>query len=203
MTARTPRPTTDPATPTTRTRLVDAAIAVARRDPSHLTLDAVAEEAGVSKGGLLYHFPDKDALMEAIVDSVISRFDAAMAVASAADPAPGGWARAYVRVCADPEASLPDLAPTMLAVVANRPALLGRMAAAFGSYQERAVADTDDAVAATLLRLAADGLWLADAFGLAPPEGRARDDLLALLDRLGGAPSPEAVGEAATAGGQP
>lgn len=30
------------------------------------TLDSVAEKANVSKGGLLYHFPSKDALMEAM-----------------------------------------------------------------------------------------------------------------------------------------
>lgn len=179
----------------TRDRLVDAAVEVARRDPAHLTLDAVAEEAGVSKGGLLYHFPDKDRLMEAVIDRLLDRFESALVQAAAADPRPGGWARAYVRVCADPEASLPDLAPTMLAVVANRPELLERMAAAFTSYQDRIMADAPDAATATLLRLAADGLWLADAFGLAPPVGGDRRQLLALLDHIGeGAPdgrSPE------------
>ena len=32
------------------------------------TLEAVAAEAGVSKGGLLYHFRSKDALAEALID---------------------------------------------------------------------------------------------------------------------------------------
>ncbi|NRG41831.1 TetR family transcriptional regulator [Rathayibacter sp. VKM Ac-2804] len=35
------------------------------------TLDAVAKAAGVSKGGLLYHFPSKDAL----VDGLVGRLD--------------------------------------------------------------------------------------------------------------------------------
>ena len=35
------------------------------------TLDAVARAAGVSKGGLLYHFPSKDAL----VDGLVGRLD--------------------------------------------------------------------------------------------------------------------------------
>ena len=43
--------------PSARARLLDAAVAVVRRDGAQaLTLDAVAAEAGVSKGGLLYHF---------------------------------------------------------------------------------------------------------------------------------------------------
>ena len=32
------------------------------------TLDAVAKKAGVSKGGLLYHFPNKEALIEVLLD---------------------------------------------------------------------------------------------------------------------------------------
>ncbi|MCL4694718.1 MAG: TetR/AcrR family transcriptional regulator, partial [Candidatus Hydrogenedentes bacterium] len=47
--------------------LLDSAEAVVvEGGPSRLTLDAVAEKAGVSKGGLLYHFPTKDALVEAM-----------------------------------------------------------------------------------------------------------------------------------------
>jgi AcrR family transcriptional regulator len=34
----------------------------------HLTLDEVAKTAGVSKGGLLYHYPSKEALLTAIVE---------------------------------------------------------------------------------------------------------------------------------------
>ena len=32
-----------------------------------LTLEAVAKEAGVSKGGLLYHFSNKEALIEGMI----------------------------------------------------------------------------------------------------------------------------------------
>jgi len=39
------------------------------------TLDAVARAAGVSKGGLLYHFPSKDAL----VDGLVARLDERLA----------------------------------------------------------------------------------------------------------------------------
>ncbi|SWD32702.1 transcriptional regulator [Klebsiella pneumoniae] len=33
-----------------------------------LTLEAVAQRAGVSKGGLLYHFPSKEALIKGMVE---------------------------------------------------------------------------------------------------------------------------------------
>ncbi len=48
--------------------LLDAAEAVvARQGIANLTLDAVAAEVGMSKGGVLHHFPTKDRLVEAMV----------------------------------------------------------------------------------------------------------------------------------------
>jgi AcrR family transcriptional regulator len=48
--------------------LLDAAEAVVvRQGIANLTLDAVAAEAGMSKGGLLHHFPTKNRLVEALV----------------------------------------------------------------------------------------------------------------------------------------
>src|SRR2546427_10493234 len=49
-------------------KLLDAAEAVVvRQGISNLTLDAVAAEAGMSKGGLLDYFPTKDRLVEALL----------------------------------------------------------------------------------------------------------------------------------------
>ena len=48
--------------------MLDAAeVVVVRQGIANLTLDAVAAEAGLSKGGLLHHFPSKDRLIEAMV----------------------------------------------------------------------------------------------------------------------------------------
>ena len=47
-------------TATRDTILSAAANLVLRKGASRMTLEAVAREAGVSKGGLLYHFPSKE-----------------------------------------------------------------------------------------------------------------------------------------------
>ncbi|HEX2269893.1 MAG TPA: helix-turn-helix domain-containing protein [Pyrinomonadaceae bacterium] len=48
--------------------LLDTAEAVVvHQGIANLTLDAVAAEAGMSKGGLLHHFPTKDRRVEALV----------------------------------------------------------------------------------------------------------------------------------------
>ena len=36
-----------------------------------VTLDAVSGASGVSKGGLLHHFPNKNALLEGLLDSLL------------------------------------------------------------------------------------------------------------------------------------
>ncbi len=61
----------------TRETLIQAANQVLVRDGiNHLTLEAVAQVAGVSKGGLLYHFPNKEALVEGMIDHYLSQFEA-------------------------------------------------------------------------------------------------------------------------------
>src|SRR5664279_3356208 len=61
---------------TTKRRILDAAEQVVLRDGvGHLTLEAAAHEAGLSKGGVLYHFPTRDALVAAMVTRIIEQFE--------------------------------------------------------------------------------------------------------------------------------
>ena len=59
-----------------RGALLDAAERVVLRDGAgQLTMDAVAAEAGVSKGGVLYAFSSKDALIDALFTRVFAAMD--------------------------------------------------------------------------------------------------------------------------------
>ncbi len=59
-----------------RDRLLDSAEQlVATIGGANLTLEAVAEKAGVSKGGLLYHYRSKEALLLALVHRHLERTD--------------------------------------------------------------------------------------------------------------------------------
>jgi AcrR family transcriptional regulator len=162
----------------TRARLLDAAVAVVRRDGAQaLTLDAVAAEAGVSKGGLLYHFKSKrdllDGMVERWVDGWQAQIDAAIG--------DGGFAHAYVRAALPP--TDPDAGFGLLAALVAEPAVLEIVRARYREWQARLEAESADPVAATVARLAADGLWLADLLGFAPPSGALRDEVVARLIR--------------------
>jgi AcrR family transcriptional regulator len=59
-----------------RERLLDAAAdLITRHGVQDLTLDAVATAAGVTKGGLIYHFKTKDELLGALVERMIEQLD--------------------------------------------------------------------------------------------------------------------------------
>lgn len=82
-----------------RERILAAAAEVARETgPGSLSLDAVAQRAGVSKGGLLYNFPSKAKLMQGLVAGHVEEFELLLD-----DAVAGGepLVSAYVRLTAE------------------------------------------------------------------------------------------------------
>jgi AcrR family transcriptional regulator len=109
-----------------RGRILEAASEVAHDvGPAHLSLDAVAERAGVSKGGLLYHFPTKQALIMAIVERHLATVEAAAGI-SETEPVPDGNAVALrlIRSFCDKLENKPGGAQGFLAAMAETPSLL-------------------------------------------------------------------------------
>jgi AcrR family transcriptional regulator len=165
----------------TRGRLLDAAAAVVRRDGAQaLTLDAVAGEAGVSKGGLLYHFKSKRDLLDGMVERWVDGWQAQID----AETGDGSFAAGYVR------AALPTSDPHereaqfgLLAGLVAEPAVLETVRARYREWQARLERESADPVAATVARLAADGVWLADLLGFAPLDGALREQVLRRLVR--------------------
>jgi AcrR family transcriptional regulator len=160
----------------TKDRLLDAAGVVVRRDGAQaLTLDAVAAEAEVSKGGLLYHFKSKRELVEGMIDRWMAEFQREI---DAADP---NFVRGWVRA-SDPAGE--ELG--MLAALVADPALLVAVRSQYRIWQDRVEREGGDPVDATVARLAADGLWLAELLGLGPPTGEVRERVVARLLDLAG-----------------
>jgi AcrR family transcriptional regulator len=161
--------------PDTRGRLLEAAGAVIRRDGAQsLTLDAVAAQAGVSKGGLLYHFGSKRELLDGVVERWLDEFQRDI------DEAGGTFPIGYVRASDGAKA---EEAGLLAALIAD-PAVLATVRERYATWQDRVVTEGGDPVEATVARLAADGLWLADLLGIAPPQGELRMRVLARLLEL-------------------
>lgn len=166
--------------------LAAAARRVATHGVASLTLAAVAVDAGVSKGGLLYHFPNKRALIAALLAFRLDAFEAALDEAWSRLPErPGRFLRAYVAASVAVGAEDAAISAGLLAATVEDPSLLDPLRARYGAWQARLDADGLDPDVALVARLALDGLWACDVFGLPVPEGR-RDGVVRHLAHLAG-----------------
>jgi len=146
-----------------RDDLLDAAERVlATSGSSALTLDAVAQAASVSKGGLLYHFPTKQALIQALIERLITEIDDECAAWD--DGQPGGFTRAYVSATAAALASNRGEAALhrwgMILAAGTEPGFQTPIGEAFSRWM-RQDPDADKLpLNAQIARLAIDGLWM-------------------------------------------
>ena len=147
----------------TRDRILDAALQViAQAGACRMTLDAVAEAAGVSKGGLLYHFPDKEALLRSLLDRHLERRQHWVEQHRTGD----GLADAvHARIDL---VRMPETAPAampLLGVLALEPKLLAGPRAESAALLARLRSDPARFVDALLLTLASTGLIVSEALG--------------------------------------
>jgi AcrR family transcriptional regulator len=153
---------------------------------SGMTLEAVAREAGVSKGGLLYHFPSKEALIGGMNGRLIEGFEDALGreLGREKGSGDGRWSRAYARASFTEDRWYLQVSAGLLAAVAQDQALLDSLRKGYEDVQRWAERDGIDPAVATLVRLAADGLFFAELLGFAPPGGELRRRVLEALVSL-------------------
>ena len=84
--------------------------------PAGLVLDAIAADAGVSKGGLLYHFGSKETLVAGLCERMLDRFDRQLAGLREADAGgSGAAARAYLASTVTDEGKPADTSAQLMA----------------------------------------------------------------------------------------
>lgn len=152
------------------------------------TLDAVAKRAGVSKGGLLYHFPNKEALIAATLERLdrLAGEDLALMAAAAE-----GAAAYFIRssLWSDSPMDRSFVAATRLAEVAHEGARR-RFSAIQQQWLDLIAADVGKAMAKAVLYMG-DGLYL-NAMWESGTTGDGRgthgdiEELLAAVERLRG-----------------
>jgi len=154
---------------------------VVRQGVDALTLDAVAGEAGVSKGGLLHHFPTKEALIAGMVQQALDKFVETLQQELAKDPAPdtpGHWVRAYIRATALDDQENYELHFNLLAANFTNPELLKPMRDFWQECHTQIMSSGLDPAVATVIRLAMDGLWLTHLHNFAPLQDPLRSQVI-------------------------
>ena len=148
----------------------------------NITLDAVSQAAGVSKGGLLHHFPNKLSLLDGLFDDLVGKLDRAIDEEMLNDPVPHGrFTRAYLAVCFG-SGGMEDGEDWKALTVAQlaEPHMRERWRQ-WVEDRNTAHVGTDSSLDAELVRFAVDGLWLADLLSSHPLEPERRR---AMVDRL-------------------
>ncbi|MEU8315619.1 TetR/AcrR family transcriptional regulator [Micromonospora sp. NPDC049033] len=94
----------------TRRAVLDAAERMITRHGANVSLAAVAREAGVTKSGLMHHFPSREDLLAALVEQVVTRvWEEVNAHIDSGDERPGAFTRGYVRALTGDSAYLAEL----------------------------------------------------------------------------------------------
>ena len=179
------------ARPSARPRLIEAALTVVEeRGVTALTLDAVAEEAGVTKRGLIYHFPSKHALLAGIHEDLAARMERELLEATGREPEGASLVertRGYVRASMK---SPTNVEMRLIMEAANEPEWMAPWERVYRRWfpeGEQPVGEFDDlSLRCLVARMAADGSWGYESTLSAPMTGadRARmlTGILALID---------------------
>jgi len=142
-----------------RDKILAAAADVAREaGPGSLSLDAVANRAGVSKGGLLYNFPTKAKLMQGLVENYLRAFELALESGRVAGASGESLLSTYIRLSADDCEEPKPSASWMFSAIAEDPDFLTPIKAFKSQLLQRLKSETPDLKALLVCFLAIEGL---------------------------------------------
>ena len=152
-----------------------------------LTLEAVAKEAGISKGGLLYHFPSKKQLIQGMIESMIARVD--FTLQEELVKTGGDYMASYIRASFKTETEPDPISYALFAAISTDPDLIKPLQVRFYKMQNEIAAVAASEEVGTIIRLALDGLWISDLFGFAPPSPELRVKMLDALLKIAQKPN--------------
>ncbi len=179
-------------------KVLDAAQALMTRDGvGSLTMDRVAQEAGVSKGGVLHHFRSKKALVNAIALRKLKHLQADVDAAQrlrAGDPQAilhGMIDHARATYCGDDNFSRP-----LLVAAVEHSESMAEFQAMFSEIFDEVRRDTAAPDRASALLFAAIGIQVCRTLGFAPLDPRQADGVFQAIAEMA-----EALPTPATASG--
>jgi AcrR family transcriptional regulator len=167
-----------------RRNLMDCAARISvEQGLTSVTIQAVAAAAGVTKGGLLHHFPGKRELIEAVFNDLLEKFDEWIDSLLADDPIEyGRFTRAYANTVLLPAPKGQTVSWNALSVSMITDPDLRTLWHDWYTTRMKQHKHTDSDPVLQLIRYAADGIWLADGIGANSPKNR--KELRALITAM-------------------
>jgi len=162
-----------------RKALLDSVIATALEcgGLEKISLQSVATKAGVTKGGLFHHFPNKKALIESAIEHLFELLECEIDALMKGDTDYGCFTRAYIKSSFEDAQNKAEPLSMLLPVFLDT-MISGRYYGWLAARVERHKS-TDDYPWLEIIRYAADGLWFSEKAGTAPNSAAMWDKLLA------------------------
>ena len=146
---------------------------------ARLTLDSVAQAAGVSKGGLLYHFPSKESLLSALAQRYVDSMR--MCIAAAKGGLAGDQAQ-QLKACIvgilgdDPRTKA--MGAALLAAAASDLTLLEVIREHIARYTAEVAASNAHFARSAVVALAVDGLKMRESLRISSFTAQQREDIV-------------------------
>ena len=154
-----------------REKIIDAAVeVVVESGARHLTLEAVAAKAGVSRGGLLYHYPNKEALLQGLLDRRVQSINKSIADRRMEhQDSEKPETTAYVLSLVEEEVGMERATSVaIIASAAHDPQLLAPAREDYYRHLHHMMQDGITLERAAVITLAANGLKMMEAFNMFP-----------------------------------
>ena len=166
-----------------RSAILDAAFEVVEeKGARHLTIDAVAAQSGMSKGGVLYHFGSKSDLLsgmlEVLIDLNQARFEEQQAASSDENEISAILEAVAGMTSRERRASL-----ALLAVAAEDSELLDPAREYMQRTFNSVLGSSKDQMAGTMLLLASEGLRFLDVLDINPFSKQRNKEILGYLQQ--------------------
>ena len=147
-----------------------------------VTLDSVARKIGLTKAGLVHHFPTKKALMISLVDDVAERWRT-MLEESPSSSSPEGRMMTYLNYALSDEIDSADFA--FMADYKLKDELYARWAELIDNwFNFNEIEDRDTKNAFTTVRLIADGAWFDRGLGMLTISKAERKSIASISEQI-------------------
>lgn len=172
--------------PRARLKILDAAEHIVKTSgAAKLTFDELAHESGVTRGGITYHFPTKELLLQALVARDVEHWSARQAChMEQCRGQPGAEVLAHLRTSTDPDPERQRFVGGMLGAVAHDPSLLEPVRSFLREHQPIDPQMSASELRLWILRLAADGLFWMEVTKCTELPAGMRERLLEELEHL-------------------
>ncbi|WP_068672230.1 TetR/AcrR family transcriptional regulator [Oceanobacillus sp. Castelsardo] len=154
-------------------------------DFSSLTLDAVAKKANISKGGLLYHFPNKESLIKGLAQYIFDEFTFLFYKYAENDMnETGKWTRALIETTKFDLEHNGELNVGILAISFLEPEIAKDISESYMTILKKLEDDKINPLTATIIRHTLDGIYYSQLLNVAPLKKEKTDEVFQHLLKM-------------------